>query len=65
MPEGKSKEELILEGQLKILLAQERAAKNRVRTTQVDFGAFEIKEEDIRKGIILKEILGTPKGLEG
>jgi len=65
MAEGKSKKELMLEGQLKMLLAEERAAKNKVRTIQADFGAFEIKAEDIRKGIILKEILGTPKGLEG
>ena len=64
MPEGKSEKELMLEKQLKILLAEERIAKMKVRTIQADSGAFEIKAEDIRKGIILKEILGKPKGLE-
>ncbi len=65
MAEGKSRKELMLEEQLKNLLAEERAAKNKVRTLRADFGAFEIKAEDIPKGIILKEILGPPKGLEG
>lgn len=65
MAEGKSRKELMLEEQLKNLLAEERAAKNKVNTIQADSKAFDIKAEDIRKGIILKEILGTPRGLEG
>ncbi|MBN1624306.1 MAG: hypothetical protein JXN10_03160 [Clostridia bacterium] len=65
MTEGKSRKDLMLEEQLKNLLAEERAAKNKASTKQTDFKAFDIKAEDIRKGIILKEILGTPKGLEG
>jgi hypothetical protein len=65
MAEGKSRKELMLEEQLKNLLAEERAAKNKVNIIQADLKAFDIKAEDIRKGIILKEILGTPKGLEG
>jgi len=65
MAEGKSKEELMLEDQLSILLARERAAKRKATTQNVDLGAFSFKKEDIVKGIVLKEILGPPKGLEG
>ena len=65
MAEGKSREELMLEDKLNILLAQERAAKRKATAVSVDLGAFKIEKEDIVKGIVLKEILGPPKGLEG
>jgi len=64
MAEGKSDNELMLEEQLRILLEEERSAMNKARAVQADFKEFDIKAEDIRKGIILKEILGEPKGLE-
>ena len=64
MAEGKSNEELMLEEQLKILLAEERIAKSKAQAGQLDLGLFRFDAEDIRKGIVLKEILGTPKGLE-
>lgn len=64
MAEGKSKEELMLEDQLKIIMAEERKAKRRASSEAVELGIFEIDKEDVVKGIVLKEILGLPKAFE-
>lgn len=64
MAEGKSREEILLEEKLEIALAKERAAKIRAASSKQELGFLDIKKEDIVKGIVLKEILGTPKGFE-
>lgn len=64
MAEGKSKEELMLEDQLQIILAKEREAKRRASAEEVELDLLDLDKEDIVKGIVLKEILGLPKAFE-
>ncbi|MCD6322818.1 MAG: hypothetical protein J7L77_07300 [Clostridiales bacterium] len=65
MAEGKTNSEIILEHQLKILLAEERALKMNVRKISTGDMQFSFGKEDLVKGIILREILGPPKASEG
>ena len=65
MAVGKTLEELRLEKQLKELLAAERAAKRAAaRKLNPQEYQFEIKKDDLVKGIVLREILGPPKAFE-
>ena len=65
MAEGKTNQEIILEKQLKILLAEERALKQAGRRFSSGEMKFSIEKDDLIKGIILREILGPPKASEG
>lgn len=65
MAEGKTNNEIILEQQLNILLAEERALKQNARKIAVGDMKFSFGKEDLVKGIILREILGPPKASEG
>lgn len=65
MAEGKTNNEIMLEHQLKILLAEERALKMNARRISSEDMKFSFGKEDLVKGIILREILGPPKASEG
>jgi len=65
MAEGKTNNEIMLEHQLKILLAEERAMKLNSRKISAEDMKFSFGKEDLVKGIILREILGPPKASEG
>jgi len=65
MAEGKTNNELMLERQLKILMAEERAMNQRARTLSAGNTKFSFGRDDLVKGIILREILGPPKASEG
>ena len=65
MAEGKTNSEIILEHQLKIILAEERALKMNARKISAEDMKFSFGKEDLVKGIILREILGPPKASEG
>jgi len=65
MAEGKTNNEIILEKQLKILLAEERALQMSARKISKGNMKFSFGKEDLVKGIILREILGPPKASEG
>lgn len=65
MAEGKTNQELLLEKQLKILLAKERMAEQTARAIRGSNKKFELGKDDLVKGIILREILGPPKASEG
>ena len=65
MAEGKTNNEILLEKQLKILMAEERAMNQRARKISVGNTKFSFGKDDLVKGIILREILGPPKASEG
>jgi len=65
MAEGKTNNEIILEKQLKILLAEERALNQMAQRVSSGDMTFSFGKEDLVKGIILREILGPPKASEG
>lgn len=65
MAEGKTNNEIMLEHQLKVLLAEERALKMKARNVSAGDINFSFGKEDLVKGIILREILGPPKSSEG
>ena len=65
MAEGKTNNEIMLEHQLKILLAEERALRLNARKISAEDMKFSFGKEDLVKGIILREILGPPKASEG
>ena len=65
MAEGKTTQEIILEKQLKILLAEERALRQAGRRISSGDMNFSIEKDDLIKGIILREILGPSKASEG
>ncbi len=65
MAEGKTNQEIMMENQLKMLLAKERAAKKAARKISEEGKRFSLDKDDLVKGIILREVLGPPKATEG
>jgi len=65
MAEGKTNQELLLELELKKLLIAEREAQFEARSLSRSSNKFTLERDDLVKGIILREILGPPKALEG
>lgn len=65
MAEGKTNQELLLERQLKILMAEERAINRVARQVKNRSAKITFKKRDIVNGIIMREILGPPKAYKG
>ena len=65
MPEGKTNQELLLELELKKLLIEEKELQLEARSIGKSSNQFKLGRDDLVKGIILREILGPPKSIEG
>ena len=65
MSEIKNDRQAILEQQLKALIAEEKATQQAARSIAAGEMKFELDRDDLVKGIILREVLGPPKALEG
>lgn len=68
MTDEKTPREQLLEKQIKILVERHRqlmAGKDTRKPSEVSRGLFPIEKDDLIRGVIMKEILGPPKGMEG
>lgn len=68
MADEKTPREQLLEKQLKILVERQRSLMDRQaseKSSKTSKGLFPIEKDDLVRGIIMREVLGPPKGLEG
>lgn len=65
MAEGKTNQELLIELELRKLLKNEREIQSAADNIKNCSNSFTLGREDLVKGIILREILGPPKAIEG
>jgi hypothetical protein len=68
MADEKTPREQLLEKQIKILVERQRslmALQGSEKPSEAAKGLFPIEKEDLVRGIIMREVLGPPKGLEG
>ncbi len=66
MAEEKTAREKLLEHQIRILADRQRNLEAEAKTTEKkpSKALFPIESDELVKGIIMREVLGPPKGLE-